>query len=215
MPLRERLYVTDAAGACPSPPGAPGPPGTGRVEAAHPAQSRAAASPWYALRLRANRETQVFGALDALGIEAFLPVWLERVQWSDRQMTVKRPLFPGYIFIRPASSDELRVALMTRGVVQILPNSFNPAAVDETEIETVQRVVASKLPAAPCEFTPCDFAPGEMVTIDSGPMAGVSGVVIRTKGSMRVVVSVELLRRSISVELGAETLIKKAVAPCS
>jgi transcription antitermination factor NusG len=189
MPFSDHIPVSDAAGARP--------PSISPVERAP--------FNWYALRLRAQREFQVFGDLETLGIEAFLPTWKERVKWSDREKTAVRPLFPGYVFIRPKNVDELHRALMTRGVVQILPNSFAPAAIDENEVENVRRVVASKLNAVPC-----DFAAGDPITIDSGPLAGVSGVVVRTRGATRVVVSVEILRRAISVELDAGTLVKAA-----
>jgi transcription antitermination factor NusG len=159
---------------------------------------------WYALRLRSNTEFKVRAALQAYSIEVFLPTWSEDVRWSDRTRQTLRPLFPGYLFARMAEGPDIFRAIVTRGVVQILPNSHNPLSVSDAEIENVRRVVASKLVA-----TPCDFVAGELVMIDSGPLAGVSGVVTRTKGALRVVVSVEILRRAISVELDAATLVKQ------
>jgi transcription antitermination factor NusG len=158
---------------------------------------------WFALRLRSNREFQVRAALEGASIETFLPTWTEEVRWSDRVKSIERVLFPGYIFARLSSGRDIEVALITRGVVQLLPNSFNPAPLNEKELNDVRRVVASKLHAAPCEF-----AAGEAVVIDSGPLAGIKGVVVRTRGQVHVVVSIELLRRSIRVELDAGTLIR-------
>jgi transcription antitermination factor NusG len=162
---------------------------------------------WFALRLRSNREFQVRAALEGLSIETFLPTWSEDVRWSDRLKRTERVLFPGYVFARLAPGRDVYAAIVTRGVVQLLPSSFKPTPIDEAEIENVRLVIASRLVS-----TPCDFTAGELVTIDSGPLAGVSGVVKKTKGALRVVVSVELLRRSIAVELDADTLIKKVVA---
>lgn len=159
---------------------------------------------WYALRVRAQFEFKVCESLTLAGVESFLPTWSEDVQWSDRVKTVVRPLFPGYVFARMSGFREFNRGLQTRGVVQILPDSFNPLAIDEKEIEDVRRVVSSKLAAIPC-----NFASGDAVTIDNGPLAGVSGVVVKTKGAMRVVVSVEILRRAVSVELDAGTLIRQ------
>lgn len=185
MPQREHVRVTDAAGARP------------------PATAAGVLPKWYALRLRSNREFAVRAALEGLSLETFLPTWSEDVKWSDRLKRTERLLFPGYIFVRMLDGQEFYRALLTRGVVQILPNSFNPAPINDQEIEGVRRVVASRLVA-----TPCDFAAGDKILIDSGPLAGVKGVVVRTRGSMHVVVSVEMLRRSIRVELDADTLVK-------
>ena len=98
-------------------------------------------------------------------------------------------------------------ALMVRGVVQLLPTSHNPTPIPESEIDAVRRVVASGL-----QPTPCEFVAGERVKIDSGPLAGLSGIVKRTRGETHVIVTVEMLRRSVRVELDAGTLIRFAEA---
>ncbi len=158
---------------------------------------------WYALRLRSNREFDVAAALTRKSIEVFLPTWQEKVQWSDRDHVTTRPLFPGYLFAQVAEERDMWAVLRTRGVVQVLPDSYHPMPIDEAEIETVRRVVAQKLHVRPCEYLA-----GDQVVIDSGPLAGVAGVVVRTRGSMHVVVSIEMLRRSVRVELDADTLIR-------
>ena len=143
-------------------------------------------------------------ALEAHGIESFLPTWLETIQWSDRVKTIKRPLFPGYIFARcrAVSRNELvRIA----GVIAILPSSLNPLPVDAAEIENVRRALASGAP-----MKPCDYVAGDAVSIDTGPLAGVKGIVQRTKNGTRVIVKIEILRRAVSVEIDAGELVKEA-----
>jgi transcriptional antiterminator NusG len=209
MPLCSYARVTDAAKLShfnpirPLPAAAPAPP-CGRAATGVPSTS---VPQWFALRLRSNREFQVRAALEGYSIETFLPTWSESVRWTDRTKITERPLFPGYLFVRAAPGRDFYVCCATRGVIQMLPSSHKPTPIDESELEAVAMVVASKQRATPCEFTA-----GELVTIDSGPLAGVSGVVTRTKGALRVVVSLELLRRSIAVELDADTLIKKVAA---
>lgn len=190
MPFRP---VTDAAGACPSTP--------------NPEEAGRTPSSWYALRLRSNREHAVADNLARIGMEVFLPTWSETVQWSDRRKVVTRVLFPGYVFARLCGPLGYFAALCTRGVVQILPNSHNPLAITDQEIENVRRVVASGLTMA-C----CDYSAGDLITIDTGPLAGVSGVVKATKGALRVVVGIEMLRRAVSVTLDAGTLVKRTEA---
>jgi transcription antitermination factor NusG len=188
MPILDLVRGTEEAGAC--------------AAGATPAERRTLPH-WFALRVRSNFEFRVQGALDALDIASFLPAWTETVKWSDREKRVTRPLFPGYAFIRSECREDLLAALRVAGVVQILPNSFNPLPVSEKELNDVRRVVAHKLHAEPCEFVS-----GELVEIQSGPLAGVRGVVQRTKGAVHVVVSIEMLRRSIRVEVDADTLLR-------
>ncbi len=213
MPNRTHNRVSDAAEACPPvalkrrdalPPEAGSsadPPHPNREPGSEGAGITAFAPRWFALRLRSNREFQVRDALAARGIEVFLPTWSEDVKWTDRWKTTTRPLFPGYVFARLSRSIDFYAALLIRGVVQFLPSSHNPWPIDEREINAVLGVVAAQARAAPCEYQA-----GERVTIASGPLAGVQGVVVRTRGATHVVLTVEMLRRSIRVELDADTL---------
>ncbi len=161
-------------------------------------------SVWMCLRVRSRFEFQVAADLERMRIEVFLPTWNEQVLWSDRTRTITRPLFPGYVFARTASPLAVFAVLATRGVVQILPNSHKPAEITDQEIDTVRRACESGLTLVPCEF-----AAGDSVLIESGPLAGVSGVVVKTRGALNVVVGIEILRRAVNVTLDAATLVKR------
>jgi transcription antitermination factor NusG len=152
---------------------------------------------WYALRLRSNRERAVRDALRAQSIEEFLPTYTEATRWSDRQKVLERPLFPGYIFARFPRSDALRIVRIA-GVVRLLPSSLQPGAIDAAQIESVRRVCESRLP-----LLPCPYVAGDTVTVDSGALAGLTGVIQRTRGTARIVVRVEILHRAVSVEIDA------------
>jgi transcriptional antiterminator NusG len=157
---------------------------------------------WYALWVMSNAEFTVLDALYGYQIEAFLPTWTEITQWSDRKKTIRRPLFPGYLFVR---CDAKQRVLLTRiaGVIEVLPTSMNPLPVDPAEIENVRRALAAGLP-----MKPCAYVSGDEVVIDSGPLAGVKGIVQRTKNGTRVVVKIEMLQRAVSVEIDALDLMK-------
>lgn len=159
---------------------------------------------WMCLRVRSQSEFQVRDDLVRLGFDVFLPTWTEQVRWSDRVKTITRPLFPGYVFARTAEPLGIFAIIATRGVIQILPNSHKPAEITDEEIENVKRVCASGL-----TLVPCAFAAGDSVLIESGPLAGVSGVVMRTRGALNVIVGVEILRRAVNVTLDAATLVKR------
>lgn len=160
-------------------------------------------SHWYALWVMSNAEFVIRDALDAHGMQVFLPTWSEVTQWSDRKKTIERPLFPGYLFAR-ANREQLMEAVRTAGVIEILPTSMTPAPVDRAEVENVRLMLAAGLP-----LKLCPYASGDEVLIDRGPLAGVKGVVQRTKNGMRVIVKVEILHRAVCVEVDADELVKQ------
>lgn len=170
---------------------------------------RAGVCHWFALRLHSKHEFIVRDILDARGVENFLPTWSERVKWSDREKVTVRPLFPGYIFAVLGDSETFDAsdAIRIPGVVQILPTSINPISISDAEIANLRLVIASQVPVAPCAYVA-----GETVLIESGPLAGVSGVVTRTKGAYRLVVRVPMLMSAVNVEIGADTVAKPPVA---
>lgn len=153
---------------------------------------------WYAIRCRSRCEFAVSDALNA-SIQTFLPTRTELVRWSDRTKARVLPLFPGYIFARFDRRRAVSDVLATSGVVQIL-GADEMAAVPEVEIESLRRIVNSS-----AQFAECAYQPGEVVTLKRGPLAGVTGTVVRSAGSTRLLVSVEILNRTVGVtiDLGA------------
>lgn len=166
---------------------------------------------WYAVWVMSNAEFVVEDALRGYGIESFLPTWTEVTQWSDRKKTIHRPLFPGYLFARcdPSENERgpRREILRIAGVIEVLPSNLSPAPVDPAEIENLRRMLAADLP-----FTPCKYVTGDEVLIDSGPLAGVRGIVQRTKDGTRVIVKIEMLKRAVSVEIDFRDLVKESKA---
>jgi transcriptional antiterminator NusG len=156
---------------------------------------------WFALTVRPNHERTAERALSNQDIEAYLPLYRTRRQWSDRTVDAEAPLFPGYLFCRFSPRERLRV-LSSTGVRAIVGTRHDPLAVDESEISSVRALVSSGRPILPWPY----LRVGERVTIREGPLASLSGVVVRAKNHWRVVVSVEALSCSVSVELDAETL---------
>jgi transcription antitermination factor NusG len=152
---------------------------------------------WYALSTKSNHERAARAALCAHGFDTFLPSLQVRSQWSDRVRMIDRPLFPGYLFARAVCPAPF---LDCAGVTGILPSALAPLAVPDLEIEAVRRMISSPFAVA------VEYVTGDKVTIRSGPLAGVSGVVLRRGGRARLVVAVEILRRAVAVEIDAEAL---------
>lgn len=155
---------------------------------------------WYAVSTRSRHEKTATSILDGLGIVSFLPlVSLER-QWSDRKKMVAMPLFPGYIFVQIAGSAELRVrVLKVPGVVSFVGNQNGPLAVPEREIDSVRAVVSLGEGYYPHPF----LKAGDRVRVVRGPLAGIEGTLLRCGGQSRLVISVEMIQRSVSVEVAA------------
>jgi transcriptional antiterminator NusG len=161
---------------------------------------------WYALRVRSNHETVVQSGLRSRGFEEFLPVYRARARWSDRVKVTQRPLFPGYVFARFDPSNRLPV-LMLPGFVHIIGFGNGPEPVDQAELHAIRRFVDSGLPITPWPY----LREGERVVVQYGALSGLEGMVLRASDSLRLVVSLNLLQRSVAVELDRESV--KPLAP--
>jgi transcription antitermination factor NusG len=151
---------------------------------------------WYALHVKPRFERYVTGQLSQKGYETFLPIYDSKRNWSDRIKTLSLPLFPGYTFCRFDIKARLPI-LVTPGVMTILGAGRRPTPVDEVEIAAIRHVIDSGLHAQPCAY----LTLGGKVKIESGPLAGLVGIIVRIKDSERLVVSVSLLMRSVAVEI--------------
>ncbi|MEK7873949.1 MAG: transcription termination/antitermination NusG family protein, partial [Chloroflexota bacterium] len=135
----------------------------------------------------------------------FLP---ERVVWSrrrDRRKQMRVPLFPGYLFVSSGDGAEyLREVRCTRGVVRLLGVGGSPLPISRREMESLQVLVVSGEELRSVAY----LVPGNRVRVVEGPLAGVEGTVVRFGKKHHLVVSVELLQRSVAVEL-AECQLEK------
>jgi len=151
---------------------------------------------WYALHVRPRFEKHVETHLEEKGYEVFYPTYTTTRQWSDRIKSLSLPLFPGYVFCRFNLHSRLPV-LVTPGVNQVVGAGKTPITVDESELLSIRRVLESGVAAQPWPY----LKVGEPVSIENGPLEGMTGIVTRIKNSYRLVVSVSLLMRSVAVEL--------------
>lgn len=169
---------------------------------------QADASAWYAVWLRSNYEHTVNQQLSAKGFQPFLP---EVQTWSRRlgvRRAVRTPMFPGYLFVRAALDKHRYIDLLkVHGVVRVLEDGWTRLTpVPDTEIDAIQQIAAAGVTVFPCAH----LRGGERVRVLDGPLAGVEGLFVHDKPSAgRLVVSVDMLGRSIAVEMDAA-----GVEPC-
>jgi transcription antitermination factor NusG len=152
--------------------------------------------PWFAVLSKIGREKSATLFLRRLGYACYLPVTLLTRRWSDRVRNVETPLFPGYFFCRMNPHARLPV-LTTPGVIQIVGVGKTPIPVDEGEIAALQRLGNSSLSAVPWPY----LEVGYVARLEEGPLKGLTGIVIKIKSEMKLVLSVTLLQRSVAVEI--------------
>jgi len=151
---------------------------------------------WYAAYTCANHEKRVRGQLEQRSVESFLPVYESVRHWKDRRMRLQLPLFAGYVFVRMALVDRLRV-LQIPSIVRLVGFNGRLSALPDEEIEGLKKGLACGVRAQPHPF----LTAGRRVRIAAGPLEGREGILIRRKGNLRVVLSIQLILRSIAVDV--------------
>ncbi|HYM08915.1 MAG TPA: UpxY family transcription antiterminator [Terriglobales bacterium] len=152
--------------------------------------------PWYALHVRSRHEKSVSAQLQAKQFDVFLPLYPARHRWADRWKMLSLPLFPGYVFCRFDASAQSGV-LATSGVIDVVRVGAQAAPVETSEIEAIHRVVNSPVLTEPYPT----LVTGERVMLTRGPLSGLTGILVGIRNGLRLVISVELLRRSVLVEI--------------
>lgn len=162
---------------------------------------RCSAAQWFALTVKPNHEKTVASVLRSRALEEFLPLYRVRNRWSDRVKELQVPLFPSYVFCRFTFAQRMRV-LTIPSVTCIVGFGGEPAPIPDGEIDAVQKLVASRLPLGPWPF----LKVGQRVRIDHGALRDVEGILLQIKDSYRVVVSIEMLQRSVAVTIDRDMI---------
>jgi transcription antitermination factor NusG len=156
---------------------------------------------WFAVYTASHNEKAVERALRQKGLETYLPLYSVTKRWKNRT-TVKLdlPLFAGYVFARIALSESAVVRSVPR-VFSIIGNSRGPLPLPEAEIEALRAGLDAH------NVTPCSaLNVGERARIIRGPLAGWDGIIVRTNGKFEIILSVEMISRSIAVRVDAEEI---------
>jgi transcription termination/antitermination protein NusG len=155
---------------------------------------------WYAIYIRSHCEQLVCDQLAAKGFHIFLPkldVWSQR---AGKQHLISVPMFPGYLFLQHAIDKSSYVDVRkARGLVRILGECWDkPSIVPDAEIEAIQTTLRASIPVMPHPY----LRAGQRVRITQGSLRGVEGILIQSNPAKGLlIISVDLLQRSIAVEI--------------
>jgi transcription antitermination factor NusG len=156
---------------------------------------------WYAASIRSRHEKSVAKKLELKSVETFVPLYETVRRWRNGHHRVQLPLFTGYAFVRIALRDRLHI-LKVPGVARLVGFGGMPAPLPDGDIERLRQALASGTKVEPHPF----LTAGRRVRVTAGPLAGAEGTIVRRRGILRMVLSVDLIQRSILVEVEANSL---------
>jgi transcription antitermination factor NusG len=159
-------------------------------------RSKMAQDLWYALQVKPRFERTVVTHLVSRGYDPFLPNYSVKRRWSDRVKSIELPLFPGYLFCRFDLNHRLPI-LSTPGVNSIVGIGKAPQPISELEMEAIRTVIGSGLHYEPHPY----LNVGQLVRVERGSLSGLMGRVTDVKNATRLVISIDLLMRSVSTEI--------------
>jgi len=158
---------------------------------------------WYAVYTCARHEKRVADQMERRRLHGFVPLYRATHRWKDRRKEVVLALFPSYVFVHFTLRDRVRV-LEIPGVVSIVGSQGKPTPLPAEEIEPFRRASGS------VQMEPHPYLrTGRRVRLRRGPMTGLEGILLRRKEGVRLVVSIEILMRSVAVEVD-----ESDVEPC-
>lgn len=151
---------------------------------------------WYALYTAPRHEKSVADQINRRGISCFLPLYRSIRRWKDRRKELAMVLFPGYVFVRVSPRERLQV-LHLPGAVRLVAFNGRPVALPEQEIELLRSRLSGTSLMEPHPY----LRVGRRIRVRSGPLQGLEGIIVRTKDRCRLVFSIDLIMRSVAVEV--------------
>lgn len=160
---------------------------------------------WFAVQTLSRHEKVVRSQLEMRNVETFLPTMTRLSQWTDRKKEIEVPLFAGYCFAKFSLADRLPV-LQSQGVVRLIGSGKQPEPIPDDEIESLRKLISSSSNYVDCPY----FKEGMLVEVIRGPLQGVKGRLVRETRRCRLVLSISLIQRAVTIEIDAASVIATA-----
>ncbi|HEV2730378.1 MAG TPA: UpxY family transcription antiterminator [Terriglobales bacterium] len=151
---------------------------------------------WYAVSVCPRREKVVTAHLEKRGLTCFLPVYRSVRRWKDRRKELDMVLFPGYVFVNLNLRDRMCV-LQAPGTLRFVTFGGHPVPVQDSELRPLALSMTAGLRAEPHPY----LRQGRRVRVVRGPLANTEGILVRRKERFRLVLSVDLIMRSVMLEV--------------
>ena len=151
---------------------------------------------WIAVYTKPRHEKTVEKELLKKEFEAYLPLLKQRRKWSDRKKWVEVPLFRSYIFVKTEIKNALFV-LQTLGVVKVVKFGGEVAVIQNDSIQAIKLMIEGGYSPEATDY----FVKGDPVEVKDGPLKGLVGEVIRVDNHDRLLVRVDAIQHSVSVQI--------------
>lgn len=175
------------------------------------AVSFASKQPWFAVCTRPTQERAVSDYLANREFRVFSPQYAAPSggKWSRRHPI---PVFPGYVFVQ-GGMERKNTILTTPGVYTIVCVGFEPAEIPRSALETVRRALDSSLHLEPRLFAVASVHSQQQVALDKGPLAGAIGAIQQTGTACELIVSIELIEKSVAIRIDPTWLAHESNSP--
>ncbi len=160
---------------------------------------------WYALHCKSRHERQVEMRLRGQGFTTYLAEHEVLAQWGARRRKVKKNILPGYVLVRAQMEARAHLSILqTTSVVKIVGKPWPRLSwIPDEQVASLQLMLGAQLPVEDVAY----WSLGDRVEVIAGPLAGLRGyVATNDQRRKRVIVSIDLLRRSVAVEVEAHLL---------
>ncbi len=156
---------------------------------------------WYAVYTMSRHEKRVAAHCERIAIEHFLPLYTWRRSWKNRTtVDLQMPLFPNYIFVQ-LQPDDHGPLMRLPGVLSTVGNAAGPVAIQDSEMEMLRRIMDCKAIEPHAYITA-----GDKVRVKEGPLQGIVGVVLRKANGLRFIVTLDLIGKSVALDIESSAL---------
>jgi transcription antitermination factor NusG len=154
---------------------------------------------WWVVHTKSRNEKALAHDLVRREISYFLPMSWKVRRKSRRTIRSLLPLFSGYLFFCGGENERTEV-LRTDRVANLIKVNDQERLLNE--LLQIQQALVVGAPLVPDKYVKA----GQKCKVMAGPLLGLEGVVVTTRGATRLVLQVDMLGQAASVEIDIDTI---------
>jgi transcription antitermination factor NusG len=154
---------------------------------------------WWVAHTKSRNEKALAHDLISRQISYFLPMTWKVRRKSRRTIKSLLPLFSGYLFF--CGNENQRTELLRTDRVANLIEVIDQEKL-LCELVQIEKVLQTGTPLVPHKY----IKVGQKCRVIAGPLMGLQGIVVYTKGEMRLVLQVDMLGQAASVEIDIDMI---------